>query len=165
MIFIIGDGQHSIVVRETILASDFDRRNTPSTRHFIAVGNNKTRMAEVNSRPGTKYATIIHPYSWISPSATIGEGSIVMAGAVIQAHAVIGKHCIVNTEASCDHHAIIEDYAHIAPGAHLCGNVHVGEGALVGVGVGIEPGVKIPPWSIVKRIPYVIEPVSGHTTV
>ena len=146
---IIGDGGHATVCRECF---------THGEGTFIAVGDNAARFREVLKAQGP-FATLIAIGSFVSRTATIGEGTIIMAGAIVAAGARIGKHCIVNHGASVDHHCVIEDYAHIAPGAHLCGGVHVGEGALVGVGVGIEPGVTIPAWSIVKRERYTICPM------
>ena len=154
----IGNGDHATVVREIIRLTWLDR---PPLGTFIAVGDNQDRRKEALASPGP-FPVLIHPSAIVSESATIEGGSVIMAGAIIQPHAHIGWHVIVNTGATVDHHCEVGDFAHIAPGAHLCGRVLVGEGALVGVGVGIEPGTIIPAWSIVKRIPYAIEPVSGH---
>ena len=155
-IHFIGDGGHAKVCR------GIDYQTTrPCT--FVAIGDNAVRKREAERASGP-FATLIHPNAIFPLTALIDEGTVLMAGAIVQPGARIGRHCIINTGATVDHDCVIEDYAHIAPGAHLCGGVHVGEGALVGVGVGIEPGVVIPKWSVVKRIPYVIEPVSGHAT-
>ena len=163
MIHFIGDGGHAKVCRE--IANKGKRTFDPKGVYwFVAVGDNAARKEEAEAQGFGPWATLIHRRVYVSPSASIDEGTVIMAGAIVQAGALIGKHCIVNTGATVDHDCIIGDYAHIAPGAHLCGGVQVGEGALVGVGVGIEPGVIIPKWSVVKRIPYVIEPVSGHAT-
>ena len=166
MIHFIGEGEHSRVCREAIQHGKLHHPRD-AVLWFVAVGDNLARKSEALAQGGP-WATIIHRRAWVSPSASIGEGTVLMAGAIVQPRARIGRHCIINTGATVDHDCVLKDYVHIAPGAHLCGNVHVGEGALVGVGVGIEPGVVIPKWSVVKRIPYVIEyviePVSGHAT-
>ena len=148
---IIGDGGHAAVIRELIAANPIERAVNDGV-FVVAVGDNAARKREVLSRSGEPLIlwSLIHPFSWVSPSASIGCGTVVMAGAVIQAGASIGTYCIINTGATVDHGCTIGNYAHIAPGAHLCGNVTVGEGALVGVGVGIAPGAKIPAWSLVK---------------
>ena len=145
----IGDGAHAAVIK-----------SFAPEANVVAVGDNEKRKEL--STGWWRWETAVHPSAIIDKTVRVEEGTVIMAGAIIQPHVKIGRHVIINTGATVDHDCIIEDYAHIAPGAHLCGGVHVGEGALVGVGVGIEPGVKIPAWSVVKRIPYVIEPLADH---
>ena len=144
----IGDGGHASVIK-----------SFAALANVIAIGDNATRKRMANDMRA--WDTPIHRHA-IVYTKNIGEGTVIMAGAIIQPHVKIGRHVIINTGATVDHDCIIEDYAHIAPGAHLCGNVRIGEGALIGVGVGIEPCVTIPAWSVVKRIPYVIEPLADH---
>lgn len=148
----IGDGGHASVIK-----------SFKPHAEVVAIGDNATRKRIVDEGFHTNDAAI-HPSAIVVGYVHIGGGTVIMAGAIVQPNVKIGRHVIINTGATVDHDCVIGDYAHIAPGAHLCGGVQVGEGALVGVGVGIEPGAIIPPWSIVKRIPYVIEPVSGHAT-
>ena len=164
MIYFIGDGGHATVIRDLIRARErLDKDFAQIEGTIIAVGDNAARRREAQAHQ-SPYTCLVHPSATVASSALIGMGTVIMAGAIVQARAVIGAHCILNTGCSIDHDCTLEDFVHVAPGAHLCGGVHVGEGALIGVGVGIEPGVTIPALSIVKRFPYVIEPVPSHAT-
>lgn len=151
---IIGDGGHAAVIKDMV--SLF--RDVPELCAVVAVGDNATRKRLVAEHPNELWALLVHPFTYVSKSASFGEGTVIMAGAIVQARAKIGRHCIINTGATVDHDCVVGDYTHIAPGAHLCGGVIVGEGALVGVGVGIEPRAHVPAWSIVKRERYTVCP-------
>ena len=118
---------------------------------IIALGENRlrARLFERAIAFGFKMVNAMHPHSWVSPSAQIGDGVAVMAGAVINANAQIGDNVIINTGATVDHDCCIGNHAHIAPGCHLGGNVQVGVGTLVGIGSSVIPDKRIGQWSIV----------------
>ncbi len=115
---------------------------------IAAVGNNGVREAWVGliSQAGIPLPSIIHPHSWISPSARIGEGCAIMAGAVVGALADVGRAAIVNSNATVDHDAVLGDFAHLGVGVQLAGGVVVGAkawlqaGCICGYGANIEPG-------------------------
>lgn len=130
----IGNGGHAAVCKEIPYSGYAD--------YFVAVGDNKARMREVEQRQGS-FATLIHPSATVSASSVIGSGTVIMAGSVIQARTRIGKHCIVNSQAVVDHDCVIGDFSHIAPGSTLCGGVSVGSGSLIGAGSTVIPSVKI----------------------
>jgi sugar O-acyltransferase (sialic acid O-acetyltransferase NeuD family) len=115
----------------------------------IAIGNNKIRKNIVDQSLPINWKVLIHPSSYVSLDAYIGEGTVIMAGAIIQPGANIGRHCIINTGACVDHDCIIEDFVHIAPNSALAGGVTVGEGTFVGIGSSVVPYVKIGKWSTI----------------
>ncbi|MCT4643109.1 MAG: NeuD/PglB/VioB family sugar acetyltransferase [Bacteriovoracaceae bacterium] len=108
---------------------------------ILAIGSNSTREKLAN--PNHRYATLVHPHTHISKSATIGEGSVIFKGVQIQADVKIGKHSIINTKASIDHDCQIGDYTHIAPGSTLCGEVCVGDLTFICTGTNIIQQKKI----------------------
>jgi UDP-perosamine 4-acetyltransferase len=118
---------------------------------IVALGMNRlrSRLFDHAISLGFRMVSAIHPRSWVSPSAQIGEGVAVMAGAVINADADIGDDAIINTGATIDHGCRIGDHVHIAPGCHLGGNVRVGTGTFVGIGASVIPDLNIGEWSIV----------------
>jgi sugar O-acyltransferase (sialic acid O-acetyltransferase NeuD family) len=94
----------------------------------------RIRLFETFKKAGYRFMTVIHPFSYVSQDAVIGEGTQVMAGAVIQPGTNIGCNCIVNTKASVDHDCRIGDHVHVAPGATICGGVTIGTGTHIGAG-------------------------------
>ncbi|MCS7301293.1 MAG: hypothetical protein NZ556_07050, partial [Fimbriimonadales bacterium] len=97
------------------------QRSEPTAWSIIAVGDNRARQRIAGQLRHLQWATLIHPQSWIDPTAQVGAGTLVCAGVVVQPDARIGRHCIVNTAASVDHDCTIADFVHVAPGARLAG--------------------------------------------
>ena len=133
----------------------------------IALGDPRLRIEAVQriSQMGIPFATVAHPFAWLSEVATIGEGTVVFAGAIIQPGTYIGKHSIINTSSSVDHDCRIGDFAHISPGAHLAGRVTVGRSAHVGMGASVIPGVVIGEEAVVGAGAVVVRDVPGGATV
>ena len=64
----------------------------------IAVGDNRQRR-EISQRVRVRWATLIHPHSWVERDVEIGEGSVVFAGSVVQSGSRIGAHVVLNSGA------------------------------------------------------------------
>lgn len=109
----------------------------------IGIGNTEARRLTAQRLVGCKFATLVHPQSYVHSSCRLGAGTVVFAGAIIQPDSMVGKHAIVNTSASIDHECVIEHFAQIAPGVQLGGNVVIGEGAFVGIGASVIQNIKI----------------------
>jgi sugar O-acyltransferase (sialic acid O-acetyltransferase NeuD family) len=114
----------------------------------VAIGSNSVRARIAASLEGqVRWATVIHPGSYVSDRATMQPGSVIFAGAIIQADATIGAHVIVNSAASLDHDVLVGSYAHIAPRAVLTGGVRLEEGVFVGAGAVMTPSTSAGAWS------------------
>ena len=87
--------------------------------------------------------SIISPYAYVSPHASIDEGSVVMHHAIINAAAKVGKNCIINTKALLEHDVVVEDHTHISTNAILNGNVCVKANSFVGSSAIAKEGVVI----------------------
>lgn len=114
----------------------------PRHRFIIAIGDQQARR-DFSLRIGDRLQSVIHPASWISPSARIGKGAAIIGGVIVNANAEVGDFCILNTGCTIDHDNRLADGVQICPGAHLAGNVSVGEDAFIGTGASVIPGVRI----------------------
>lgn len=106
---------------------------------------NRTRMTLYDrmTRIGFHFPPLIHPTTWLAPSAQIADGVQIMAGVIVQPDSCVGENTIINTGAQVDHDCQIGGHVHIAPSATLCGGVWIGRGAFVGAGATILPGVRV----------------------
>ncbi|MHA1285163.1 MAG: acetyltransferase [Promethearchaeota archaeon] len=193
-IWVIGAGGHAKVVISTILAANKKvagilddnqekwsntilgfpipisgpiekLKNDKSARAIIAVGDNVIRKKIASRLPNVKWETVIHPFSWIDPSVTIGEGSVVFAGSVIQPGTKIGRHVIINTSASADHDNVIDDFVQLCPGVHLSGLVHIKEGVFMGTNSTVIQGKTVGEWTIVGSGAVIIEDQPPYSIV
>jgi sugar O-acyltransferase (sialic acid O-acetyltransferase NeuD family) len=114
---------------------------------YIGISNNFLRE-EITQQlkikvPDLDFATIIHPFSSVSESVTIGEGSLIMPGAIINCRTRIGNGVIINTAVSIDHDCFINDYASLLPRVTTGGDVEVGTLSCVCLGATIGHKVQI----------------------
>ena len=104
-------------------------------RAVIAIGDNRERQRIAHYYKGLcTWMTLIHPYSFVHSTCSIGDGSVAFGGVVIQPGIIIGEHRIVKTSASVDHDCFLRDFVHIGPGVRFAGGVTVEEDAFVGAG-------------------------------
>lgn len=93
--------------------------------------------------------SLIHPKSYVSETAIIGDSSQICTFAFVGADVSIGDACIVNTKSSVDHESILGDGVHLAPGVTLCGCVRLGKNVFVGAGAVVLPNLSIGENSII----------------
>ncbi len=101
------------------LCSDNEKFIKDYTYAIPAFGNNKLRIEWIErlEKNSFKIPTLIHPTSYISPSATVHSGSVIAAKAVINTNTKVEKGCIVSVASIIDHDAIINCGCHIDCGA------------------------------------------------
>lgn len=94
----------------------------------VAITDNAARLRIANSirALGGMFFTAVHPASYASTAATIGDGTVLAAGAVVHPDAAVGSHCYVGPGAVVDRDAVV------GAGAWVSGGAIVGPGARVG---------------------------------
>jgi len=106
----------------------------------VAITDNADRLRVANSIRllGGEFATAIHPDSYVSSGATVGDGSVITAGVVLHPDASLGSHCCVGPSAVIDRDAVlsagvwVSAGAIVGPGARVEARVVVGQNASVG---------------------------------
>jgi acetyltransferase EpsM len=158
------DSVHDIAVRRSADAFAVD----PSVRFVVALGDPAARArvaAELEELVGPRFATIIHPRTWIGGGVSIGEGSMVFGLTSVTADARLGRHVLVNPGTTIAHDCQLADFATLGPSCALAGGVIVEEGAELGVGVRVAPRVRIGWRAMVGAGAVCIGPVAPETTV
>ncbi len=106
---------------------------------LITVGHIKSpllriRLFEYTRNVGFTLPSIVSPYAYISPHATLGAGTIVMHGAIVNAGTVVGDNSIINSRALLEHGVRVADHCHISTASVVNGDVSIGRGTFVGSG-------------------------------
>jgi acetyltransferase EpsM len=90
-----------------------------------------------------RWATIIHPFTSVSPTARVAAGVLILPGAVVCSGAIISEHAIINLGAKIDHDAYVGKFVHVAPQAALGGGSRVEDSAYVGMAAAIRDHVTV----------------------
>ena len=98
-------------------------------------------VAKINAP--ARWATIIHPFTSISPTAQIASGVVVLPGVVVCTGAIISEHVILNLGAKIDHDLRIGKFVHVAPQAALGGGSRVDDNSYIGMGAIIRDHVTV----------------------
>lgn len=101
----------------------------PDDVFFCAMGDAHWRKhyAEIISSKGGQFINIIDRLSWISPSATIGEGIYVGPLTMISTNVSIGNHAMIQAYTNIGHDATIGNYASLESYIFMGGYSSVGE--------------------------------------
>lgn len=185
-VILIGDGGHSKVVEDCILASGdivlakLDERHRErfmdgdvvkgpiailpdlfamDVKICVAIEQNEARkqIVDLLNIPAEVYATVVHPSATIGRNVTLGFGTVVMPGVVINTDAKIGEHVIVNSNSTVEYDCVVEDFVHIASGAVMVGSSSVGIGAVLGASATITSGKRVGDWTTVSAGSVVME--------
>ncbi|NBU58490.1 MAG: acetyltransferase [Betaproteobacteria bacterium] len=135
----------------------------PGAGFVIAIAQNDLRASLAACLPGAAAPALVHAWSMVERSVSLGGGTVVFPGAVINADTRIGHHVIVDTSASIDHDCVLGDFVHIGPGARICSGVRLGAGTWVGPGCVIAPGVKVGASCVLGAGALVLESISSGT--
>lgn len=90
---------------------DIERLEPEYDGSIVAIGNPSLRE-QLFARL-KKPVSIIHPMSYISPSATLGAGCVVEAMAVVNTEAVVRDSCFICAGAVVNHNAIVGEFCQI----------------------------------------------------
>jgi len=125
----------------------------------------RARLYEEFVAAGYRFAPVIHPTAWLSPSASHGDGLQILAGAVVNTGVVLGKNVLINSRAVVEHHGHVGDHSHVASGAVVCGDCHIGRRVHIGAGAVINQGIRIGDGTVVASGAVVIADVAAGQLV
>ncbi len=93
--------------------------------------------------PSDKFATFVHPSSYVSPSAIVGAGTVVLSNCSIN-HAVrLGRFVVINSGVVVEHDTVVEDSVFVAASCAIGSNVEVGAGSFIGLNSTLREGVRV----------------------
>lgn len=100
----------------------------------------KARLVEQIQQAGGRFVSVIHPTSYVAPTAIVGEGAILCPFAFLGPDSVLAPHVTLNVHAGCGHDARIGSYTVVSPYAFVAGSAQVGARVFLGSYAFVAPG-------------------------
>lgn len=137
-IIFIDDGKESGLFRgfKLFSFSEFSKKYKPSdAKIVIATGEPKLRETLYKKVKSKKYelANVIHPCSYISKDAKLGEGVVVEMTSYIGFDTDIGDNNLISAGSIVAHNCILKPHSVIL-GAQVAGGCNIGKASLLGMG-------------------------------
>lgn len=92
---------------------------------------------------GARFAGLIHPTAFVSPSAKIGEGVVICPMANIGPNVVIGDYTMINSRCSIGHDTKVGKFNFISPNVCFSGFTEIGDENLFGINSATIPEIKV----------------------
>jgi len=134
-------GENVLGIKIIGCTEDLLKTNLKESQFALTIGNNKLRseMAEKIRSLGGITPNLIHPKSFVSPTAKLGQGCFIHFNAVLWTQAIIGNDCVISPNAMIAHHATIEDGCSVASFSVVGAYSNIGKRVLFGVNAIILP--------------------------
>lgn len=111
----------------------------------IAVGEPSIRelLFDKVKRDGFKLAVLVHPNSFISKQAKLGEGVVICFGSFISHHVTLNENVYIQPNVVVGHDSFIDRHTIVSPGASIGGSVTIGNTTFVGLNASIKEKINI----------------------
>ena len=93
--------------------------------------------------PAERWATFVHPSSYVAATASIGPGTAILSHCAIQHAAHVGNCSIVNSSVVIEHEAVVRDSTFLAAGCCIGARVDIGTGTFIGLRTAIREDVRV----------------------
>ena len=143
---VISDEEPPILQTYIRDSSLLDRLSTIEVSHYIIGFTNRSlrlRFVDLFGGFNSVLDNVIHPSSYVSPSAILGKGNYLAANAVISSNALIGNSNLINYNVTIGHDVVVGSDCFFNPGARISGNVKIGNGCLFGANSFVFQGLEI----------------------
>lgn len=137
-----------------VLGRHADAGRFPDALFSTWIGGTKTYLdrprviAGLNLSPG-RFATLVHPTSYVSRRAQLGRGVVVYQNCTLSNNVVLGDHALVLPNTVLSHDDEIGDYTIITGGVAISGSVKVGRSCYLGTNCSIHQSVAIGEGSLI----------------
>jgi len=112
---------------------------------IICIGNTFKRMHAYDEVRNINLPlfSFIHPTSYVSKEATIGEGVFIAPHCIVSANATIGDNVALNVYSGVGHGAKIHSHCMMSPYSVANGDCEINEGVFLGSRVTLFPKIKV----------------------
>ncbi len=118
-------------------------KNSKDVFLLLCLGDIEKRKKIINKFKNFQFFTLIHPSSYISPKAKIGNGCVISPGVIIAGNPQINDFNNLNFGSYISHDCILKKNNMLSPGTKIMGNCKIGENNFFGVDSVIIQNIKI----------------------
>jgi sugar O-acyltransferase (sialic acid O-acetyltransferase NeuD family) len=141
---------------QQLIKYSFDKliRSSQSLNEYefvIAVGEPAIRAKlydKVNAK-GFKFATLIHPNSFVSDNAQLEEGCVVCFGSFISHHVRLQNNVYIQPNVYIGHDSTVHSHCIISPGVSIGGDVTIGNSSFLGLNACVREKITVGSNSII----------------
>jgi sugar O-acyltransferase (sialic acid O-acetyltransferase NeuD family) len=109
----------------------------------------KTQIIDRLIELGRSVPHLIHPNSYVHPSAQVGAGAIIYAGCTVDRNTKIGRGALLNVGVVLAHDSSVGEGCFLGPGVTVSGHVAIGASSFLGSGTTVTNHVTIGPNAVV----------------
>ncbi len=122
-----------------------DHKVQNDCKYIMGIANilRRRSIVEFLVEKGAEFVTYIHPDTYISASAEIGNGVVIAPNANIGPNVSIGDFTIINARCSIGHDSKIGKFNFITPNVCFSGFTEVGDENLFGINSATIPSIKV----------------------
>lgn len=120
-----------------------DINNFKNINLILTVGNIEFRKKIIEKYKNYNFPNLVHPKSYISPSAKLGKCNYLYNNSIINSDVKIGNFNIFNTNSIIEHDCIIGDNNLISPNVVICGTVKIGNNNFIGANSTFRNNIEI----------------------
>ena len=127
-------------------------KDHPDTSIVIGFSNPKQRQQlhqKLKDSGHDRFATLIHPNTWISNRVEIGAGSIIYPGVHLDVDIRVGRFCLINKLATVGHDTSLGAFTTVSPGVNIGGHNQIGEGVEFGINSCSIQHLTIGKWALI----------------
>lgn len=139
----------------------------PGDLFIVAVGEpaKKRKLVEMLQGKGGKFATLLHPSTMISRTATIEEGVIMTPHAMALPDAKLERFVTLNNFSGIGHDSVAGEFSTLSALVDVTGNCRLGKDVMIGSGARLLPKVTIGDGAVVGAGAVVVRSVKPGMTV
>jgi sugar O-acyltransferase (sialic acid O-acetyltransferase NeuD family) len=113
----------------------------------------------------SRFATIIHPSSAVSPFAKVGVNTLIMAGVALTSNCIVGQSVCILPNSVVHHDSKVGDYTLIGSNVTIAGNTEIENNCYIGSGSSVINGIRVGAFSLIGMGSNVIRNVPPHAKV
>ena len=131
---------------------------------FPSIGDNQRRYDAIKFLTYSSFPSIISPYAYVDPSATIGKGCFIGSFAYVGPQVHIDDFSIINTHAILEHESKVGSFVHLAPSSVVCGRTTISDFCFLGANSVVIDNLEIQKNTIIGAGSVVIRSITAMNT-